>query len=137
MKYKVLHRCYGIRMVFFLLVLPFAVTACGGLGASKVKGERSRYNIAIQGSNDEQLLLNLVRLKYRDTPFFLQVSSVASQFSRKFLTRDDFSSVSWSPEISQSAHTWAAASRRGPDRWALAPVDNPAGPNGLPLLWRR
>lgn len=27
------------------------------------------------------MLLNLVRLKYRDTPFFLQVSSVSTQYS--------------------------------------------------------
>ncbi len=39
--------------------------------------------MAIQKTNDEQLLLNLVRLKYRDTPFFLEVSNVASQFRMK------------------------------------------------------
>ena len=39
--------------------------------------------MAVQRTNDEQLLLNLVRLKYRDTPFFLEVSSVASQLTLK------------------------------------------------------
>ncbi|MDP6305632.1 MAG: hypothetical protein QF869_07110, partial [Alphaproteobacteria bacterium] len=36
---------------------------------------------AIQKTSEEQMLLNLVRLKYRDTPFFLEVSSVATQFT--------------------------------------------------------
>tara|TARA_B110000196_G_scaffold316558_1_gene328106 strand:+ start:351 stop:1382 length:1032 start_codon:yes stop_codon:yes gene_type:complete len=54
---------------------------CANLGPTTLKSERSNYNLAIQRTNDEQLLLNLVRLKYRDTPFFMEVSSVASQFS--------------------------------------------------------
>lgn len=48
------------------------VSACAGVGHNRIEGERSNYNIAIQRSNDEQLLLNLVRLRYRDTPFFLK-----------------------------------------------------------------
>ena len=54
---------------------------CANLGSKTLKSERSNYNLAIQRTNDEQLLLNLVRLKYRDTPFFMEVSSVASQFT--------------------------------------------------------
>ena len=56
---------------------------CINYGPISLKSERSRYNLAIQKTNDEQLLLNLVRLKYRDTPFFMEVSNVASQFSLK------------------------------------------------------
>ncbi len=66
-----------------LLVLGVWATqgGCAGVGHARIEGERSNYNVAIQRSNDEQLLLNLVRLRYRDTPFFLEVSSVATQFS--------------------------------------------------------
>lgn len=55
--------------------------SCANLGPTTLKSERSNYNMAVQKTNDEQLLLNLVRLKYRDTPFFMEVSSVASQFT--------------------------------------------------------
>jgi len=65
----------------FLMI--FLLSACAELGPATLKGERSNYNIAVQRTNDEQLLLNLVRLKYRDTPLFLEVSSVASQFTLK------------------------------------------------------
>ena len=71
------------RITYFLL---FALLALGGpigclnYGPISLKSERSKYNLAIQKTNDEQLLLNLVRLKYRDTPFFLEVGNVASQF---------------------------------------------------------
>jgi hypothetical protein len=56
------------------------LSACSGLGPATLKGNRYNYNTTIQRSNDQQLLLNLVRLKYRDTPYFLEVNSVAAQF---------------------------------------------------------
>ena len=70
----------GGAVVLFLAFAVF-VAGCGKLGPSALKVDRSNYNIAIQHTSDEQLLLNLVRLKYRDNPFFLEVSSVATQFT--------------------------------------------------------
>lgn len=46
-----------------------------------MKGERVQLNVALQQSGDEQLLLNLVRLRYRDTPAFLEVSGISTQTS--------------------------------------------------------
>jgi hypothetical protein len=40
------------------------------------------YNSAIAGSSNEQLLLNIVRLRYSETPVFLKVSSVINQYKR-------------------------------------------------------
>jgi hypothetical protein len=68
------------HLCIFLLI-QFSFLGCANLGPTTLKSERSNYNLAIQITNDEQLLLNLVRLKYRDTPFFMEVSSVASQFN--------------------------------------------------------
>lgn len=65
----------------FTLILLLLLIGCANLGPTTLKSERSNYNLAVQKTNDEQLLLNLVRLKYRDTPFFMEVSSVASQFT--------------------------------------------------------
>jgi hypothetical protein len=57
----------------------FSVASCTSLGARALKGERIQLNAAFQQTNDEQLLLNLVRLRYRDTPAFLEVSSISTQ----------------------------------------------------------
>ena len=57
------------------------LSGCAYFGPDTVHGNRNPYNIAIQKTSEEQMLLNLVRLKYRDTPFFLEVSSVATQFT--------------------------------------------------------
>jgi hypothetical protein len=64
-----------------MAILPLSLMSCANLGPKALKSVRSNYNLAVQRTNDEELLLNLVRLKYRDTPFFMEVSSVASQFS--------------------------------------------------------
>ena len=55
------------------------MTACAKIGPDIIQASGNDYNIAIQRTIDEQLLLNLVRLKYHDTPFFLEVNSVSSQ----------------------------------------------------------
>lgn len=72
---------------FKYLAGPLLVISCSiFLGCTKygplfLKSERSQYNLAIQKTNDEQLLLNLVRLKYHDNPLFIEVNSIASQFT--------------------------------------------------------
>jgi hypothetical protein len=50
-------------------------------GPSALKVSRVRYNQAIQTTRTEQLLLNLVRLQYRERPLFLDVGTVTTQFS--------------------------------------------------------
>ncbi|MCP5509798.1 MAG: hypothetical protein H7A39_05255 [Chlamydiales bacterium] len=51
--------------------------------AMRGAGGRTSYNNIIQQTSNEQMLLNLVRLRYCDTPFVLDVSGVTTQFSQK------------------------------------------------------
>lgn len=64
-----------------LLSLCFAVIACGCAGPNALRHSRQDYADAVQITQNEQLLLNLVRLRYRDTPSFLELSNLASQFN--------------------------------------------------------
>jgi len=66
-------------LVLTICLLPIALAGCP-LGPTALKISRSRYNEAIQQTSAEQLLLNLVRLRYREAPVFLEVSSVSAQF---------------------------------------------------------
>lgn len=67
-----------IRII--LILLSIMVAACARIGPDIIQASGNDYNIAIQRTIDEQLLLNLIRLKYHDSPFFLEVNSVSSQF---------------------------------------------------------
>ena len=64
-----------------LCVCLGAVASCSVTGPGKVKGGRRLYNVAVQETNKEQMLLNIVRLRYLDAPFFLQVASVSTNFT--------------------------------------------------------
>lgn len=43
------------------------------------EGGRTSYNMAIQMTNSQQMLLNLVRIRYSDSPLFLDVASITTQ----------------------------------------------------------
>ena len=63
------------------LVAAVVLAGCKSVGPRTIQGARFNYNEAIAHSWNQQLLLNLVRLRYRDTPFFLEVNSVSTQYS--------------------------------------------------------
>lgn len=57
------------------------LTGCGTLGPSMVQKAQRPYNEALAYSWKEQLLLNLVRLKYRDDPYFIEVTNINSSYT--------------------------------------------------------
>ena len=70
-------------MVFFhkniyLLIFSLLFIGCGVIGPASMKKQRNRYNQVVAYTGSEQMLINLVKLKYRDNPTFLQVSSIST-----------------------------------------------------------
>src|SRR5947209_4898899 len=67
-------------------VWVLGVAACAALGGGcsfgprALHADRLRYNEAVKVSSEEQLLLNIVRLRYTDTPSSLGVASLADQY---------------------------------------------------------
>src|SRR5262249_47520097 len=49
-------------------------------GPKAVRYTRMRYNEVYRATNDEQLLMNIVRLRYADSPVFIDLPSITSQF---------------------------------------------------------
>lgn len=60
--------------------LAAVLPSVGCLGPSALRSTRMRYNEAIRATNDEQLLMNIVRLRYADSPVFIDLPSITSQF---------------------------------------------------------
>ncbi|HUT34426.1 MAG TPA: hypothetical protein VNE39_13150 [Planctomycetota bacterium] len=70
------------------LVGVACAVACGcGIGPRAIRRERASYNIALQQTAGEQMLLNLVRLKYREPTLFLEVGNISAQF--EYLTETE------------------------------------------------
>jgi len=68
-----------------LLLIVTLLSGCMTMGPRSIHTNRADYNMAIQQTNDQELLLNLVRLKYRDSIYFLNVEKVAAslEFNRE------------------------------------------------------
>lgn len=64
--------------ISLLIPLALSLGGCAHLGPESIKGNRLDYNMAIQQTNDQELLLNLVRLRYRDRMYFMNVERVVS-----------------------------------------------------------
>lgn len=67
--------------VIFLSLGLLTVWGCAGVGPHTVARDRFDYTGAIGDSWKEQMLINMVKLRYGDTPVFLDVASVISQYS--------------------------------------------------------
>jgi hypothetical protein len=70
-----------LSRIILVLAVFCATTGCRTYGPASLRQTHPEYNRAVSKSLDEQFLLNLVRLKYRDNPFFLEVSSITTQQS--------------------------------------------------------
>ncbi|MEM8952682.1 MAG: hypothetical protein AAGD22_00880 [Verrucomicrobiota bacterium] len=62
-------------------LMAIVLSACTSLGPRVMKPAQFEYNEAIGGSWNEQLLLNVVRIHYRDTPVFLEVDQILAGYT--------------------------------------------------------
>ena len=65
---------------FFLVVGPLVLMGCS-LVPSMMRANRMTYNDALQFTERQELLLNIVRLRYNEGPEFLATSSISTQFT--------------------------------------------------------
>lgn len=62
------------------LAAAAALSGCHQLGPRRLEVSSAHYSDAVRVATSEQLLANLVRLRYRDLPVFLGVSGISTQF---------------------------------------------------------
>jgi len=65
----------------WIVVFLLALTGCSGLMGNSLKSSSVSFNRALQHTTSQQMLLNLVRLRYDEPPVFLEVTSISSQYS--------------------------------------------------------
>ena len=74
-------RSKTLAQALITAICVVGLTGCGGFGASAMRNSRTDYNIALQRSNEEQLITNLVRLRYAQSPSFLEIEGITTQLS--------------------------------------------------------
>ena len=66
--------------IFIALILASA-PGCGSMGPDSVRAGRMEYNLALGQSESEQILLNIVKMRFLDRAVFLNVTSMTSNLS--------------------------------------------------------
>jgi hypothetical protein len=64
-----------------LLVTTLGVVGCASIGPGAVARDRFDYTGALAESWRSQMLLNLVKLRYGDTPVFLDVGQIVADYT--------------------------------------------------------
>ena len=67
---------WAISLIGFMVFLG----GCTQLGPKLVQAGRNDYNQVLARSDQEEQLMNLVRMRYADNPLMLDVSSVSTSF---------------------------------------------------------
>lgn len=75
------------------LVVGLMTMSCASFGPNKLHSSHLNYNKAVQQAQMEEDLLNIVRLRYLDTPVSLSVSSISAQASFSVGTGGEFGLV--------------------------------------------
>src|SRR5262252_4925201 len=73
---------WDMRRAAAVVLVSVVAAGCTTLGPYALDQMRLQYNDVIKRTSEEQLLLNIVRLRYTDTPSSLAVSAIAAQFER-------------------------------------------------------
>jgi hypothetical protein len=90
--------------LFACSISLFALSACAGIGPHTVARDRFDYTEALSESWKRHMLYNIVKIRYGDTPIFIDVASVINSYS---LATSVNASASWQAPISSSANTLA------------------------------
>lgn len=69
------------RSAMLLLIVSVFSTGCASVGPGTIKRDHFNYSAAIGQIGKEELLRNIVRLRYLDAPVFLCVNSIINQYS--------------------------------------------------------
>lgn len=69
------------RCTSLLLLVVVLLNGCASVGPGTITRDRFDYTTAIGDAEQEQLLVNIVRMRYLEAPVFLRVASIINQYS--------------------------------------------------------
>lgn len=87
--------------VLWVAMLALLIAGCASMGPGTIGRDRFDYDQAVTESWKRQLLLNLVKLRYGDTPFFLDVASITNSYGLE--TQVSLAAIWWGDVIGAGA----------------------------------
>jgi hypothetical protein len=93
---------------FTAVFICFVTGSCRTIGPNTIENARFDYTDAISSSWKKQMLLNLVKIRYGDTPIFLDVSSIINQYA---LETELHGGLSWNAFLPTDSQNVSVRSR--------------------------
>lgn len=79
--FRKMYRCVYPALAIPALVMGLMISSCKSMGPKTIPPDGFNYNQRIADQENEQMLLNIVRLRYQEMPRFLNVASVINTYS--------------------------------------------------------
>lgn len=89
-----------MKTLLLICACALALAGCAAIGPTTVARDRFDYTAAISDSWKQQMLFNMLKIRYGDAPVFLDVASVINQYSVESAVDLRFS---WASPIAGSA----------------------------------
>lgn len=86
-----------------ILAITLLISSCASVGPRQIMYNRNDYNAIIRDTESQQLLLNIVRLRYLEPVGFLKVTNIAGSTS---VTSSLGWSSSWTPNLKDIAQNF-------------------------------
>ena len=98
-----------MRAIIGLLGLCILLSGCfPSMGSQTIRRNYSTYNETIHYNQSQQMLLNLVRMRFRESPLFLKVGAVSASYAFEVTGGARAGSVLDEPDYGvQAGGTWA------------------------------
>ncbi|MDP5007796.1 MAG: hypothetical protein NWQ13_02060 [Glaciimonas sp.] len=65
-------------LLLFMLLNIMLFSGCSSIGPEGIRANRIDYNLAVQSTSDQELLLNIIRAHYRDNLYFTSVERIVA-----------------------------------------------------------
>lgn len=97
-------RLLNIKSFCFTSSLVLLLCSCASMGPKTIPPDGFNYNQRISFQQNEQVLLNIVRLRYSEVPLFLNVSSVINSYSRDARAGINGGNIFGAPRVDANAN---------------------------------
>jgi hypothetical protein len=104
-------RSMRVTTGIMIMAAVLAAAGCTSVGPATIERDRPEYGRTLSESWKDQMLLNVVKLRYADVPIFLDVATIINQYSRE--GQIGFNSPGWDspnnvgPPVGVAGGRWA------------------------------